>query len=93
MKKPWEMTEEEFSIPLFKHISGSAPIEDKKFLKMCIKWHDFMIKHLDSKEKKTGIKTEYPLNLHEELIKWAIEKRKKIPDEVMEEYPHLKDHK
>jgi len=44
MKEPWEMTEDEFSIRLFKHISGAEVCEDKKFIDMCQKWHDFMKK-------------------------------------------------
>jgi len=86
MKEPWEMTEDEFSIRLFKHISGAEECKDKKFIDMCMKWHNFMKKYLDKKEKKSGKKIEYPVNLHEEIIKWALEKKKKVPEHVLEEY-------
>jgi len=89
MKEPWEMTEDEFSIRLFKHISGVEICEDTNFIDMCMKWHDFMKKYLDKKEKKIGKKTEYPVNLHAEIIKWALENKKTVPEHVLEEYPEI----
>lgn len=85
------MTEDEFSIPLFKHLTGAKVCTDKKFLKMCQKWHDFMKSYLEKKEKKTGIKIEYPVNLHEEIIKWAVDNGKNVPKNVLEEYPDIVD--
>ena len=89
MKEPWEMTEEEFSIRLFKHISGAEECTDKQFIKMCMKWHDFIKQYLDKKEKTTGKKIEYPVNLHMEIIKWALENKKTVPEHVLEEYPEV----
>ncbi len=89
MKEPWAMTEEEFSIRFFNHMTGRKLCTDKSFLDMVQKWHDFMKEYLDKKEADTGIKIEYPVNLHEEIIKWALEEGKTVPKKVLDEYPHL----
>ena len=91
LKEPWEMTEVEFSIRFFKHLSGREICTDQDFLDLVYKWNDFMKEYLDTKEKDTGIKTKYPLNLHEEIIKWALAESKTVPPAVLEEYPNLID--
>lgn len=91
MKEPWEMTEDEFSIRFFKHLSGREICTDQKFLDLVYKWNDFMKEYLDTKEKETGKKIKYPVNLHEEIIKWAIDNGKTVPRAVLEDYPHLTD--